>query len=154
MCIKTVIVRVQVIHPTRTVGITHNLQSTPQNTASQGELYWGRGGHRRMNYVLEFSDLSRRSSSSYEGKVKVGMMSRAVQLSGSMSRSPMSRQMDATFNWDADRDQNKQVALKTRWTSGEKNKADVTLSMPAINQVTMETVVGLLSTFSHFRKRV
>lgn len=75
--------------------------------------------------------------------MKVGLMSRAVQLSGSVSRSPVSRQMDATFHWDADRDENKNVAIKTRWTSGDKNKADVTLSLPAINQVTMRRVCGV-----------
>ncbi|KAK7094147.1 hypothetical protein V1264_007812 [Littorina saxatilis] len=122
------------IQPSRTVGMTYTLQSSPQNTASQGELYWGRGSNHRLSYVLDFSDLSRRSSNAYEGKVKVGLMSRAVQLSGKVSRSPLSRQMDATFHWDADRDDKKQVAVKTSWTSGDKNKADVTLSLPAIDQ--------------------
>ena len=117
------------------MGARYNLQATATNTASQGELYWGRGGHRRLSYVLDLSDLSRRSSASYEGKVKVGALSRAVQLSGAVSRSPLSRQMDATLQWDADRDQNQQVALKTRWSSGETNQADVTLSLPSINQV-------------------
>ncbi|XP_076436385.1 uncharacterized protein LOC143275928 [Babylonia areolata] len=124
----------KVIHPSRTVGAKYNLQVSPQNAASQGELYWGRGSNRRVFYTLDFSDLSRRSSTSYEGKVKVGVFSRAVQMSGSVSQSPVSRAMDATLHWDADRDQNKQVSLKTRWTSGEKNKADLTLSLPAINQ--------------------
>ena len=138
MC-KIMNATVQMIHPSRTMGARYNLQSTSQNTASQGELYWGRGGNRRLSYVLDFSDLSRRSSTSYEGKVKVGLMSRAMQLSGAVSRSPVSRQMDATFHWDADRDENKNVAIKTRWTSGDMNKADVTLSLPAINQVTLES---------------
>ena len=133
----------QLIHPSRTMGARYNLQSTSLNTASQGELYWGRGGNRRLSYVLDLSDLSRRSSTNYEGKVKVGLMSRAVQLSGAVSRSPVSRQMDATFHWDADRDENKNVAIKTRWTSGDKNKADVTLSLPAINQVTMRGGCGV-----------
>jgi hypothetical protein len=62
-------------------------------------------------------------------------MSRAFQLAGSASGSSVSRQMDVAFSWDADRDANKQVALKTSWTSGEKNKADVTVSLPSINQV-------------------
>ena len=123
------------VHPSLTVGAKHNLQSSPLNTASQGELYWGRGGNRRIYYRFDLSDLSRRSLTSYEGKVKVGAMSRAVQLSGLVSHSPMSRQMDATLHWDADRDVSKHVSLQTSWTSGAKNKADVSLRMPTINQV-------------------
>ena len=77
-------------------------------------------------------------------QVKVGAMSRALQLAGSVSRSPMSRQMDAAFSWDADRDANKQVAVKTSWTSGEKNTAIATLSLPAINQeVSVKSVVAV-----------
>merc|ERR1719295_1996910 len=61
-------------------------------------------------------------------------MTRALQLEGHVTSSPAARAMDAAFHWDADRDQQKQVALKTRWTSGRKNTADITLSLPSINQ--------------------
>ncbi|XP_076472801.1 uncharacterized protein LOC143302134 isoform X1 [Babylonia areolata] len=124
----------KVVHPSRTVGAKYNLQASSMNAASQGELYWGRGSNRRVFYTLDFNDLSRRSSTSYDGKVKVGVFSRAVQVSGSVTRSAWLRAMDATFHWDADRDQSKQVSLQTKWTPGEKNKADLTLSLPAINQ--------------------
>ncbi|KAL8574772.1 hypothetical protein ACOMHN_035315 [Nucella lapillus] len=124
----------KITHPSRTVGAKYSLQSSSVTTTSQGELYWGRGSNRRVFYTLDLNDLSRRSRSSYEGKVKVGVWSRAVQVSGAVTHSPLSRQMDATLHWDADRDDNKQVTLKTRWTSGDKNKADLTLSLPSINQ--------------------
>eukprot|EP00745_Piridium_sociabile_P041898 TRINITY_DN83519_c0_g1_i1.p1 TRINITY_DN83519_c0_g1~~TRINITY_DN83519_c0_g1_i1.p1 ORF type:complete len:140 (-),score=24.48 TRINITY_DN83519_c0_g1_i1:113-532(-) len=135
------------VHPSITVGAKYNLQSSPLNTASQGELYWGRGGNRRVFYSLDLSDVSRRSSTSYEGKVKVGAMSRAVQLSGAVSRSPESRQMDATLHWDAERDLNKQVSLQTSWTSGPKNKADITLKLPSINQVCLVYILVLYRLF-------
>ncbi|KAL8574776.1 hypothetical protein ACOMHN_035319 [Nucella lapillus] len=124
----------KITHPSRTVGAKYSLQSSSLTTTSQGELYWGRGSNRRVFYTLDLNDLSRLSSTSYEGKVKVGAWSRAVQVSGAVTHSPLSHQMDATLHWDADRDDNKQVTLKTRWTSGDKNKADLTLSLPSINQ--------------------
>merc|ERR1719310_330383 len=81
----------KVIHPSRTVGAKYNLQFSPQSATSQGELYWGRGSNRRLFYLVTLNDLSRRSSTSYEGKVKAGVFSRAVQLSGAVSHSPVSR---------------------------------------------------------------
>ena len=124
----------QAIHPSRTVGARHSLQTSERTAASQGEVFWGRG-NRKLSYSLDLSDVSRRSASGYEGKVKLGLLTRALQLSGHVTSSPASRAMDAAFHWDADRDDQKQVALKTRWTSGTKNTADITLSMPAIKQV-------------------
>ncbi|KAL8597069.1 hypothetical protein ACOMHN_057558 [Nucella lapillus] len=124
----------KITNPSRTVGAKYSLQSSSLTTTSQGELYWGSGSNRRLFYTLQLNDLSRRSISSYECKLKVGAWSRAVQVSGAVTHSPLSRLMDATLHWDADHDDNKQVTLKTRWTSGDRNKADLTLSLPSINQ--------------------
>ena len=126
---------VQAIHPSRTVGARHSLQTTASSANSQGELFWGRGANRKLSYALDLQAESRRASQSYEGKVKLGLMMRALQLEGHVTSSPTARAMDAAFHWDADRDQQKQVALKTRWTSGRKNTADITLGLPSINQV-------------------
>ena len=61
----------QMIHPSRTLGLSYALDSNPANTNSQGEVTWGRGSNARLFYVMDFSDRSRRSATNYEGKVSV-----------------------------------------------------------------------------------
>ncbi|KAK7501815.1 hypothetical protein BaRGS_00006901, partial [Batillaria attramentaria] len=125
---------VKLIHPTRTMGVKYSLLSNSGSTSSQGELSWDEGDNQRLTYNLDFTDRSRRSATSYEGKVKVGAMQRALELTGAWTDTRVAREMDAAFSWDADRDQTKQVGVKTRWTSGAKNKGDITVSLPAIGQ--------------------
>ena len=61
----------QMIHPSRTLGLSYALDSNPANTNSQGEVTWGRGSNARLFYVMDFSDRSRRSATNYEGKVSM-----------------------------------------------------------------------------------
>jgi hypothetical protein len=53
--------------------MSYNLASSSKHTTSQGELFWGRGDS-RLTYLFDLSDLSRRSSNSYEGKVSQGQI--------------------------------------------------------------------------------
>ena len=88
-----------------------------------------------MSYVIDLTDRSRFTSKVLEGNVKINLMSRALQLTGSVSRSASERQMDATLYWDADRDEKKQVAMSTAWSVGERSKAIVYFSLPFLDKV-------------------
>ena len=46
-----------------------------------------------------------------------------------------SKTADATFKWDADRDETQQVGVKATMARGKNIRGDVTLSMPALRKV-------------------
>ena len=46
-----------------------------------------------------------------------------------------SKTADATFKWDADKDESKQVGVKATMARGKNIQGDVTLSMPALKKV-------------------
>ena len=51
------------------------------------------------------------------------------------SKSPVVKTADATFKWDADKDEDKRVGVKASVGGGETLRGDLTISMPSLRKV-------------------
>ncbi|GFO07614.1 beta-1,3-glucan-binding protein [Plakobranchus ocellatus] len=120
-------------HASRKMGIHHKLSSSALETTSSGKIYWDSDESSKLSYDMQVKDNSRRRKEVKEGHFTLGLPFRTLGLSGSYSDNRVVKSADATFSWDADRD-DKQIGFKGTMTRGDRIKGDITLSMPAIRK--------------------
>ncbi|GFN80182.1 microsomal triglyceride transfer protein large subunit [Plakobranchus ocellatus] len=120
-------------HASRKMGVHHKLSSSALETTSSGKIYWDSDESSKLSYDMQVKDNSRRRKEVKEGHFTLGLPFRTLGLSGSYSDNRVVKSADATFSWDADRD-DKQIGLKGTITRGDRIKGDITLSMPAIRK--------------------
>ncbi|XP_012938168.2 uncharacterized protein LOC106011799 [Aplysia californica] len=125
---------ISVEHASRKMGVSNTQTLSDAKLTSTGKFYWDSGDEDQVSYDLTMADSSRRSKAISEASLKLGLPSRTLEWAGSVSDSPAAKTADATFNWDAGRDDTKQVGLKAKMTRGKSLRGDVTLSMPSIKK--------------------
>ncbi|XP_012938713.2 uncharacterized protein LOC101848113 [Aplysia californica] len=127
-------VDISVERSSRKMGLSHTQKVSDSQLASTGKMFWDSGDEDKVSYDLTLTDNNRRNKVVTDGSLKLGLPSRTLELSGSLSGSPAAQTADATFSWDAERDSSKQVGVKATLKKGNTLRGDVTLSMPSIRK--------------------
>merc|ERR1719495_1966550 len=125
---------VTIERPSGPMGVSHSQQVSASSLSSKGKLFWGNTDEEKVTYSLGLDDSQRRNKAMSDASFTLGLPSRTLALNGQVSNSPRAKTADATFKWNADRDDTQQVGLKATMLKGDNHQGDIILSMPALKK--------------------
>lgn len=130
------------IHPKKPLTMSFQLETTPTLFVQTGELSWGNGDSSITSYEIRMlKDTMSNGKRTYDTTIRVVLPFRSLELTTRCECSGGSHYSSTAFKWDAQKDPDKVVILKTQdedhsTSTRLDRRAEISIVYPKLNQVT------------------
>ncbi|KAL5015760.1 hypothetical protein ScPMuIL_005349 [Solemya velum] len=124
----------KLIHPKQTVGVQGSFKGSRGEFTSQGAVSWSQEMDKSASYDLKWTDKSRRQWPSYDSMLKLNILSRSIEMSGSYDENYRTKIFNGTVLWDAENDRDKQVGMAVSYIPGENKEVTIEVKLPKIDK--------------------